>query len=132
MHRRPGGWRSDHPHAVVVDRRSAWGNPFVVGTHGVPDAATAAELFRSAVLLSAWAEARVKAEPSMLLPLFMETMPGAVPRLDAIRERLAGRDLACWCPLDAPCHADVLLELANGAAAMAAPRCAGLDGEGGS
>lgn len=27
---------------------------------------------------------------------------------------LAGRDLACWCPLDQPCHADVLLELANG------------------
>jgi len=22
-------------------------------------------------------------------------------------------DLACYCPLDQPCHADVLLELAN-------------------
>jgi hypothetical protein len=30
-----------------------------------------------------------------------------------IRLNLAGRDLACWCPLGAPCHADVLLELAN-------------------
>lgn len=28
--------------------------------------------------------------------------------------RLRGHDLACWCPLDQPCHADVLLELANG------------------
>lgn len=28
---------------------------------------------------------------------------------------LRGHDLACWCPLDSPCHADVLLELANGA-----------------
>jgi hypothetical protein len=28
-------------------------------------------------------------------------------------EPLAGKDLACWCPLDKPCHADVLLELAN-------------------
>ena len=27
---------------------------------------------------------------------------------------LRGRDLACWCPLDRPCHADVLIELANG------------------
>ena len=27
--------------------------------------------------------------------------------------KLAGRDLACWCPLDQPCHADVLLRLAN-------------------
>lgn len=31
----------------------------------------------------------------------------------AVRDDLAGRDLACWCPLDQPCHADVLLELAN-------------------
>jgi hypothetical protein len=34
-------------------------------------------------------------------------------RLDEIREELAGKDLACWCPLDQHCHADVLLELAN-------------------
>ncbi|RNL66260.1 DUF4326 domain-containing protein [Nocardioides marmoriginsengisoli] len=29
------------------------------------------------------------------------------------RTELIGRDLVCWCPLDQPCHADVLLELAN-------------------
>ncbi|MGH6882856.1 MAG: DUF4326 domain-containing protein [Hypericibacter sp.] len=27
---------------------------------------------------------------------------------------LRGHDLCCYCPLDQPCHADVLLELANG------------------
>ncbi len=38
---------------------------------------------------------------------------------DQVKSELAGRDLACWCPLDdghgnrVPCHADVLLELAN-------------------
>jgi len=26
---------------------------------------------------------------------------------------LSGKNLACWCRLDRPCHADVLLELAN-------------------
>ena len=26
---------------------------------------------------------------------------------------LQGKNLACWCPLDQPCHADVLLELAE-------------------
>lgn len=26
---------------------------------------------------------------------------------------LRGKNLACWCPLDGPCHADVLLALAN-------------------
>ena len=33
--------------------------------------------------------------------------------VDTIRAELAGKDLACWCPLDEPCHADVLLDLAN-------------------
>lgn len=32
--------------------------------------------------------------------------------VDALAE-LRGHDLGCWCPLDQPCHADVLLELAN-------------------
>jgi hypothetical protein len=27
---------------------------------------------------------------------------------------LRGKNLACWCKLGEPCHADVLLELANG------------------
>jgi len=33
--------------------------------------------------------------------------------LDDVRRELAGHDLACWCHLDQPCHADVLIELAN-------------------
>ena len=28
-------------------------------------------------------------------------------------QELRGRDLACWCSLNAPCHADVLIEAAN-------------------
>jgi hypothetical protein len=32
--------------------------------------------------------------------------------VDDVRRELAGRDLACYCPLDEPCHADVLLEIA--------------------
>lgn len=28
-------------------------------------------------------------------------------------EPLRGKNLACFCPLDAPCHADVLLRIAN-------------------
>lgn len=30
---------------------------------------------------------------------------------------LRGKDLMCWCALDQPCHADVLIEIAN------RPRC---------
>lgn len=35
------------------------------------------------------------------------------PIRDALPE-LRGKNLACWCRLGQPCHADVLLELANG------------------
>lgn len=40
--------------------------------------------------------------------------PGRRPTLGEIKRELRGKDLACWCPLGQPCHADVLLELANG------------------
>lgn len=33
--------------------------------------------------------------------------------VEQIRDQLRGKDLACWCPLDAACHADVLLRVAN-------------------
>lgn len=39
--------------------------------------------------------------------------PRGAPTIAEIRAQLSGRDLCCWCPLDSPCHADVLLELAN-------------------
>jgi hypothetical protein len=31
-----------------------------------------------------------------------------------VRQELRGRNLACWCAAGKPCHADVLLEIANG------------------
>jgi Domain of unknown function (DUF4326) len=33
--------------------------------------------------------------------------------LAATRTALGGKNLACWCNLDQPCHADVLLKVAN-------------------
>jgi hypothetical protein len=33
--------------------------------------------------------------------------------IEDVRRELAGKDLACWCPLDRPCHGDVLLRFAN-------------------
>jgi hypothetical protein len=39
-------------------------------------------------------------------------MKNDVPFREAV-ESLRGRDLACWCPPGQPCHADVLLSLAN-------------------
>ena len=62
-------------------------------------AAEAVECYRSLVTRSGW-------------PL--DYVSRSAPTVSDIRDELAGRDLVCWCPLDRPCHADVLLELANG------------------
>lgn len=42
----------------------------------------------------------------------VETLEGQAIALRAKIE-LRGRDLGCTCPLDGPCHADVLLRVAN-------------------
>jgi hypothetical protein len=88
MTRRKGGWRRDHPDAVIVARPSKWGNPYV--GDGPADRAYVTELFR----------------------LHLKN-PEQAHTVAAIKAELRGRDLACWCPLDQPCHADVLLEIAN-------------------
>jgi hypothetical protein len=35
------------------------------------------------------------------------------PSRDLLRSELGGRNLACWCAPNGPCHADLLLALAN-------------------
>jgi hypothetical protein len=39
--------------------------------------------------------------------------PGDPPSRDDIRAELAGHNLACWCRPGTPCHADILIQLAN-------------------
>lgn len=39
--------------------------------------------------------------------------------LDVARRELRGKDLACFCPLTSPCHADIWLRLVNDVAAPA-------------
>ncbi|WP_435011731.1 DUF4326 domain-containing protein [Tundrisphaera lichenicola] len=88
------------PNTIDVTRSSRWGNPFVVrpgvkagSKHGacyiaVPTLEDAIECFR----------------------LMLTQKPEFVAE---VREHLRGKNLACYCPLDQPCHANVLLELAN-------------------
>jgi hypothetical protein len=92
---RAKGWRMP-PNTVKVDRTTKWGNPFIVGVHGT--AAECVDLFTK--LMAGYV--------CMSTNNFGEQM--AYPGTAA---ELAGRDLACWCRLDKPCHADVLLRLAN-------------------
>lgn len=84
-------WLAENPDAVIVARPSVWGNPFRLGVNAL-SVEQAVEMFRDLVTTSGstWGHFR-----------------------NTVRVELGGRDLACWCALDAPCHADVLLELAN-------------------
>lgn len=95
--KRTGGWRKPAG-SRMVSRPSKWGNPFKVGQviNGVTiDAAEAVALYRE------------------YLDEAMQTERG---REELDLSTLRGLDLGCYCPLDQPCHADVLLELANGSA----------------
>jgi hypothetical protein len=95
------------PGAVCVTRPGRWGNPWREGTTGRtvgPDG----KIDRSGKVLSL-RDAVVSYRNSMI---------SAPDMLAAARAELAGRDLACWCPLPGPgqpdiCHAAVLLHLAN-------------------
>ena len=44
-----------------------------------------------------------------------DLIAGSLPfTIDDVRRELKGKDLICWCKPGAPCHADVLLDVANG------------------
>ena len=97
--KRTKGWRMP-PNTVYVGRPNGWGNPFdwKQSSDAGPEAwrrAAAVDLYRES---KCWE----KLHPARL-------------------EYLRGKNLACWCPLDQPCHADVLLEAINGPMPKAKP-----------
>lgn len=73
--------------AVYVGRPTRWGNPFIVGQDGKQGECVT--LYRDWLL-----------------------DPERAPLRRAVRAELRGKDLVCWCA-PKPCHADVLLEVAN-------------------
>lgn len=86
------GWRKPVG-VIVVVRPSRWGNPYVVDDSRPDGRQIAVDAYAANIA------AAHRIDPGFL-PMF--------------RAELAGHDLCCWCPLDAPCHADVLLRVANG------------------
>lgn len=86
--KRTKGWRMP-PNAVYVGRPTRWGNPYPV------------ECFETLeqVMVLYWR--------------FLTETPIGTELAAEVRAHLRGKDLACWCPLDRKCHADVLLEIAN-------------------
>jgi hypothetical protein len=90
--------------AKRITRPGPWGNPFTIADMEAPygldrDAAQA----RAVALCGAWLTGTL--DPGL--------SPGAPPSRAAIRAGLAGHNLACWCRPGTPCHADVLIALAN-------------------
>lgn len=109
--RRTKGWRLPEG-AVKVDRSTRWGNPYVVHRH---DAHCGPDLEHCSVREDQYpVDDHETAVRALRYDLTFPVSPQPwYPDLDEIRYHLRGHDLACWCPLDQPCHADVLLELAN-------------------
>lgn len=107
--RRIKGWVTP-PHTVYVGRPSRWGNPFYIGTANSKDeyaCATAKEA------VSKYANMMVSYRhpaPNNGLDKFYISLAN----IQSIQYELRGKNLSCWCALDQPCHADVLLEIANG------------------
>jgi hypothetical protein len=126
--KRTKGWRMPEG-AVYVGRPTLWGNPYRVervpgwprwggappwrvtgpdGREHWPDTG------RRPIVGRVEADAqRHHAALTHAVALYRETLRIFEPDEDDFWTPLAGRDLACWCPLDQPCHADVLLEVAN-------------------
>ena len=103
--RRTKGWRMP-ANTMKVDRSTRWGNHIVVGSergigHRRWTAQDAVDQFRADIEHAINPNRPDGSEPLSLEPL-------------------RGKNLACWCALDAPCHADVLLELANAGSARGA------------
>jgi hypothetical protein len=104
--KRAKGWKMPE-NTVYVGRPTKWGNPFradvkrVDPHNGYLNSDEAVEAFRS------WIQARDgDAERA-------GRSHGNGPTSARIKAELRGKNLACFCPLDQPCHADVLLEIAN-------------------
>ena len=109
--KRTKGWRM--PEGVIyVGRPTKWGNPWQVG-------GDAQIVMRDTPKGEVQRLSLVRMWPALVVSLYRLYITHAsiydigldAKRLDL--SELRGKDLACWCPLSSPCHADVLLELAN-------------------
>lgn len=110
---RRGGWKAPAG-AVYVGRPTIFGNPWDVSLaaeyltkHPIPGW-TAHDL--AVACFRNWLRRGPGPEVTPANPF---TFRAELVRLLAALSKLRGKDLMCWCPLDVPCHADVLLELAN-------------------
>ena len=96
--------------AVYVGRGTAWGNPYRVGSDVLIASGTPQDPHRQ-VLERISAETAVSLYRLWVTHANVSDRPFTPQRLRW--DLLRGKDLVCWCPLYAPCHADVLLDVSN-------------------
>lgn len=117
LRQRTKGWRMPAG-AVYVGRGSAWGNPYrVVECGKFTDDGSIAWAGRHDWELN-YPHHRTREEAATrAVEGFKDwLLNGTSDKAKYARERLSwlrGKDLACWCASGQPCHADVLLKLAN-------------------
>lgn len=90
---RSKGWKMP-ANTLKVDRSTRWGNPFTQTDSGSVAEAVARH--------ARWMRGELAAPDG-----------GTPPGPAELQRELAGRNLACWCALGGPCHADLLLAIAN-------------------
>lgn len=96
--------------AVVAFYREWLTGTRAAGPHACEDGGDRI-VYESGLELSTAAAARGMAATFARLNSAAVSVPKPPPLADL--SELRGRPLLCWCPLGQPCHADVLLELAN-------------------
>ena len=105
---RAKGWRMPE-NSVSVARPGPFGNPFTVtdareaGYHGSD---TRLQIF----VVNAFRDWLAGDQQNWMGPDADAARATILARLPELR----GKNLACWCKPGTPCHADVLIELANG------------------
>jgi hypothetical protein len=118
--KRTKGWRKPEG-AAVVARPSKWGNPWRVikmksggyGYQGRGETSWSADDDQPWTRAQASVMAAQRYRDLMTSPWTGRVQDNNSIAANRIRAELRGKDLACWCPLDQSCHADVLLEVAN-------------------
>jgi uncharacterized protein DUF4326 len=108
--KRTKGWVLPE-NTVCVDRSSGFGNPFKITRF--TDLTTNKDWWFVENSLYAWRFETKDDAALAAVKLFRRYATDPANRLSADVYKLRGKNLACFCKLDQPCHADVLLELAN-------------------
>ena len=94
------------PNTVKVDRSTKWGNPFIIVKEPLQTRPTGTDKDLSVI------ECNPAEETVYKFKKWLE-LPDKESLVKQIKEELKGKNLACWCKPTNPCHAEVLLEIAN-------------------